>query len=44
MIGLISCFGEIVIEGVEEVDKEVVGIVLGIPFELNKKMYTGLRL
>lgn len=44
MIGLFFGFGEVIVDGVHEVNKEVVGIVLLIAFELSRPKITGERL
>ena len=44
MVGFFLRFGEVIIDGVQEVDEEVVGIVLLIASELNKQIITGERL
>lgn len=44
MIGFFFRLGEMIIDGVQEVDQEVVGIVLLIASELSKLKITGERL
>lgn len=44
MIGFLFRFGEVVVDGVEEVDEEVVSVVLLVAPELSKRGITGERL
>lgn len=44
MIGLLFWLCEVIVDGVQEVDQEVVGVVLLVASELSKPIITGERL